>query len=76
VTTASPRYADDIRPLFRESDRDNMEGWFDLWDWQDVREAAPLILERLERGEMPCDDPWGAEPVALFRRWLEAGCPA
>ena len=65
-----------IRPLFRESDRDAMEAWFDLWDWNDVRDNADAILERLEEGSMPCDEPWDDESVALFRRWLEAGCPA
>ncbi len=52
-----------------------MEMWFDLWAWEDVRDSAALILERLQRREMPCDDPWPDEQIALFRRWLEAGCP-
>ena len=75
VTTPSMSFECDIRPLFRESDRDAMEAWFDLWAWEDVRDNAAEILERLEDGSMPCDDPWPEERITLFRRWLEAGCP-
>jgi len=75
VTTPSMSFEYDIRPLFRESDRDAMEAWFDLWAWEDVRDNAAEILERLEDGSMPCDDPWPEERITLFRRWLEAGCP-
>jgi hypothetical protein len=52
-----------------------MEAWFDLWTWEDVRANAAGILERLEDGSMPCDDPWPKASIALFRGWLEAGCP-
>ena len=75
MTTPATTFANDIRFLFRESDRDAMEAWFDLWSWDDVRDNADEILERLEDGSMPCDDPWPAERITLFRRWLEAGCP-
>jgi hypothetical protein len=49
---------------------------FDLWDVEDVRQHSELILQRLESGEMPCDDPWPAQNVALFRDWIAAGTPA
>ena len=75
MTTPSITFAQAIRPLFRESDRDAMEAWFDLWSWDDVRDNAADILERLEDGSMPCDDPWDEERISLFRGWLEAGCP-
>lgn len=75
MTTPASTFADDIRSLFRESDRHAMEAWFDLWSWDDVRDNADGILERLEDGSMPCDDPWPDEWITLFRRWLEAGCP-
>lgn len=75
MTTVSITFAEDIRPLFRESDRDSMEAWFDLWAWEDVRDNATEILKRLESASMPCDDPWPEERIALFRGWLEAGCP-
>lgn len=63
----------DIRPLFRAIDRDRMEWAFDLWRYEDVRENADLIFERLEAGEMPCDGAWPEENVARFRTWREAG---
>jgi hypothetical protein len=76
MTARSITFTDAIRPLFREEDRDAMEAWFDLWSWDDVRHNAADILERIEDGSMPCDDPWPEERIALFREWLAAGCPA
>jgi hypothetical protein len=49
---------------------------FDLWNVEDVRQHSALILQRLETGEMPCDDPWPAQDVTLFRDWIAAGAPA
>lgn len=66
-------YEDDIKALFRESDRKRMEFAFDLWSYDDVKENAEAILERLEEGDMPCDGAWPDEQVGLFRRWIEQG---
>ncbi len=71
-----PSFARDIRPLFRESDRESMDFAFDLWDYHDVSAHAEDILERLTEGTMPCDGEWPEEQVARFRRWVEAGMPA
>lgn len=73
---SAPSFARDIQPLFRESDRASMKFAFDLWDYQDVRTHAEIILERLGEGTMPCDREWPEEQVAQFRRWVEAGMPA
>jgi hypothetical protein len=69
-------FKEDIRPLFRERDRDSMEFAFDLWSLDDVSTHADAIFERLEAGTMPCDGAWPAEDVAVFRRWIDAGKPA
>ena len=71
----TPGFASDIKPLFREKDRDAMESSFDLWDYEDVKESATAILTVLEGGEMPCDGAWPPEHVARFRAWVEAGMP-
>jgi hypothetical protein len=71
-----PSYARDIRPLFRESDKESMVFAFDLWDYHDVSTHAQDILERLTEGSMPCDGEWPDERIAQFRRWIEAGMPA
>jgi hypothetical protein len=68
-------YESDIRPLFREFDRAEMEWAFDLWDYDDVTEHASAILERLQDGSMPCDEPWPADRVELFRKWIQDGLP-
>jgi hypothetical protein len=69
-------YADDIKPLFRERDRGAMLSHFDLWSFEDVVEHKDAILEQVADGSMPCDGPWSAEQVELFRSWVAAGTPA
>ena len=76
ATTGTPSFARDIRPLFREHDRDEMDFVFDLWDYHDVSTNAELILDRLADGTMPCDGEWPEEHLDLFRRWIEVGTPA
>lgn len=66
-------YESEVRPLFRDKDRQRMEWAFDLWRYEDVKENGPQILERLEDGDMPCDGGWPEEQVALFRRWVQSG---
>jgi hypothetical protein len=50
-----------------------MEYIFDLREYQDVKTYASGIYERLVDGSMPCDGPWPAEQIALFRRWIDEG---
>ena len=66
----------DIRPLFRDSDVEEMSFAFDLSDYDDVRDHAEDIHTRLADGTMPCDAPWPAENVERFRQWIDAGMPA
>lgn len=63
----------DVRPLFRERDRYEMEYVFDLWSLEDVRRHAESIHDRLRDGTMPCDEPWPPERVALLRAWIDGG---
>ena len=63
----------DIRPLFREEDRDAMSFAFDLWSYDDVSSHADAILGAVQSGQMPCDAPWDDERIARFRRWTEDG---
>lgn len=64
-----------IKALFREKDREEMIWAFDLWAVGDVRENALAILDRVENGDMPCDDGWPDEKVELLRRWIAEGGP-
>ena len=63
----------DIRPLFREKDRDSMRGAFDLWSYQDVVEHSVAIAKHLNDGTMPCDGAWPPPQVELFQRWVAEG---
>jgi hypothetical protein len=69
-------FEQDVKPLFREGDRNAMRFAFDLWSLDDVAAHADAILERLEAGTMPCDGAWPAERVGDFRGWIDAGKPA
>jgi hypothetical protein len=71
----APSFARDIAPLFRDEDVDSMEFAFDLRSYDDVRENAEDIYERLADGSMPCDAAWPDEQVARFRAWIDAGAP-
>jgi hypothetical protein len=63
----------DIKPLFRERDRQSMRRAFDLWSYDDVSRHSDAILGRLSAGTMPCDGAWPREQVDLFERWSEGG---
>lgn len=68
-------FASDIKPLFRQEDRESMDFAFDLWSYDDVKTNAELILSRVEDGTMPCDETWGADRIETLRQWIAAGCP-
>ena len=70
----TPGFEADIRPLFRESDRLEMEFMFDLWSYEEVKGDAANILSRLADRTMPCDEAWPAERIALFRHSIASGC--
>ena len=65
----------DIKPLFRDRDRQAMQTRFDLWSHDDVSRHAEAILGRLRDGSMPCDGPWPAAQVDVFARWVAGGSP-
>jgi hypothetical protein len=69
-------FEQDIKPLFRERDRESMKQAFDLWSRDDVARSSEAILGRLRDGTMPCDGAWPEEQVAAFQRWVDAGMPA
>ena len=63
----------DIRPLFRPDEVEAMSFAFDLPSYDDVRDDAEEIYERLTEGSMPCDGAWPAQDVQRFRRWIDEG---
>jgi hypothetical protein len=65
----------DIKPLFREKDRNSMRGAFDLWSYADVKTHAGAIGQHLKDGSMPCDGAWPSDRVELFERWVADGAP-
>ena len=75
ATDETISFEQDIKPLFREHDRDSMKRAFDLWSYDDVAQHSDAIVGRLRDGTMPCDGAWPQERVAVFQRWIEAGLP-
>ena len=69
-------FEQDVKPLFRERDRDAMKFALDLWSHEDVAANADEILARLRDGSMPCDASWPQERIERFNAWVEAGKPA
>ena len=75
-------FAKDIRPLFTAVDIDHMSGFFDLSNYDDVKNNAQGILARLrakgtkvmppppERGG---GGPWSPEKINLFASWIDGG---
>ena len=59
-SSAQLSFERDVRPLFREKDRDSMRKTFDLWSRSDVQAHQGAILEKLGNGTMPCDAAHGA----------------
>lgn len=76
MATPDASFETDIKPLFREKDRDSMRNAFDLWSYVDVQTHAAAIAERVKNGSMPCDGAWPRESVELFEHWVEQGTPA
>ena len=64
-------FADHVKPLFRESDRQSMRFAFDLWSHDDVTEHGKAILDRLEAGTMPCDGGLAGGADRRLQRWLD-----
>jgi hypothetical protein len=75
-STEPVSFETNVKPLFRERDRESMEFAFDLWSLDDVSENADAILDRLKAGSMPCDGAWPPAQVDLFERWVANGKPA
>ncbi len=74
----SPGFANDIKPLFTQLDRDHMMKMFDLWKYDDVKGSAASIYETLKNQSMPPKGsepqaPWPVEHVALFKAWMDGG---
>jgi hypothetical protein len=69
-------FARDIRPLFRQKDRDSMLRAFDLFGYSDVAAHADAIVGALRSGKMPCDGAWPAAQVETVQHWIDQGKPA
>jgi hypothetical protein len=73
-------FATDIRRLFTDTDISHMSWFCDLSKYEDVRDNADDILDRLTssgRRLMPpanSGGPWSADKIALFQKWKDGGC--
>jgi len=77
----APGFAAEIRPLFTDEDINHMSVAFDLSSYDDVKDHAEEILDRVSRpgdgtGRMPPPprEHWSPEKIQLFRDWMDGGC--
>jgi Tfp pilus assembly ATPase PilU len=66
----------DIKPLFDEDLRMQVKGIFDLWDYDSVKENVSDILRRIENRDIPFEEGWPQERLALLRSWMREGLMA
>ncbi len=67
-------FAQDIRPMFRDTDVDAMKDFgLDLSSFEDVKARADGIYSTVLDGSMPCDTSWPKEQVARFKLWMDEG---
>jgi hypothetical protein len=68
-------FAQDIRPMFREEDIQEMKDIadFDLSNYEHVRSRAAEIYDRVADGTMPSDGAWSDEQLARFKQWMDEG---
>jgi hypothetical protein len=58
-------FARDVRPLFRDKERNRMLSRFDLLKYDDVNQNAVDILDAVSSGRMPCDIPWDSNKISV-----------
>lgn len=69
-------YAQDIRPLIRNTDIECMRDYdIQLDQLGSVRKNSRIIYERLAAKEMPEDGPWSDANIAKFKQWMDDGMP-
>jgi twitching motility protein PilT len=66
----------DIKPMFNEDQRMQMKWAFDLWDYDNVKENISDILKRIEGGDVPFEERWPQERLAMLRSWMREGLMA
>ena len=72
-------FSANIRPCFREGDIECMaRAGVKLDDpaWMCVPANAQNVYDQVASGHMPPDAPWPPDRIALFKKWMDAGCPA
>jgi len=73
AASVPPRFEADIKPQFRDKDRQAMLRAFDLWSYEDVSRHADAIVDRVRSGSMPCDLTWAPSEVDRFQAWIDGG---
>jgi hypothetical protein len=74
---SSVSFQKDIVPIFRQF-RASMTWRFDLTKYEDVKSNAPMIYSQINGQAMPPPPypPLTPEQIALFKDWMDSGCPA
>jgi len=63
-----------MRSIFAcHRDRQSMKFAFDLWSYDDVKQNAHAILERVRNSSMPRDGAWSRANIDAFERRVTTG---
>jgi hypothetical protein len=72
----------DIKPLFTRDDQEHMgpdgQSMFNLWNYDDVKDNATIILQVVKSGRMPPPEdkrPWTPQMIQKFNDWINSGYP-
>jgi hypothetical protein len=80
ATPKTISFAADIRPLFTSIAIQHMSWFCDLSNYENVRDHAQEILNRLQGSggavmpPLASGGPWAADKVQLFGQWVANGC--
>lgn len=81
ATTPAPSFANDIVPLFTQTDVDHMKDQgvsLDDYAYMSNPSNAQSVYQQVSSGSMPPkwgggEGPWPAANVALFKAWMDGG---
>ena len=73
VVAEPPSFAADIAPLWRRTTSSRCSSPSTCASYEDVREHAEDIWERLDDGSMPCDEEGFAGAGRAVSAWIDGG---
>jgi hypothetical protein len=74
----SVTWNDPIKSYFSPYDVSHMkqvQPQLNLADYQSTKDNAVLVYQWVSTKRMPPGNPWPDAQIAIYKEWIEAGCP-